>query len=65
MNAPDRTVSVTVTPDGMLTDVTIGGVSIAHAIPREAASLVMASGGRPQLSIVLVPDEIIVTAAKS
>jgi hypothetical protein len=52
-------VSVTITADGQITDITVGARSIAAAIPRGNASLTLGDGGS-FLSIALVPDEIIV-----
>ena len=63
MTDSGKRVSVTITPQGLVRDIVIGGHSVGRFIPADAVALHMGSNDLPQLSVVLVPDEVIMKEA--
>jgi len=55
-----KDVVVAVGPDGRAIDVIVKGVSIGDVIPADRGQLVMMPHRPPELSIFLIPDEIVV-----
>lgn len=53
-------VTVTITPGGAIRDITVGGHSIAAAVPRGAADLTLEAGEQPRIRFALAASRIVV-----